>query len=268
MKRERLDKLLVEKGLVKSRERAKALIMAGKVLVDGKVVDKAGAQVSPEAKLEVKGEDIPYVSRGGLKLETAIKEFGLSVEGFTCLDVGASTGGFTDCLLKHGAKKVYAVDVGRGQLDWKLRNDERVISIEGFNARYLTEKEVPEKVDLIVIDVSFISLTKILPVVKEFLKPEGKIVALIKPQFELTKKEVDRGKGVIKDPELHKKAINKILSFSREIGLYPENLTLSKPRGPKGNKEFLVLLSQNPEDDKVDEEKVEKAVKEEPFSTS
>ena len=268
MKRERLDKLLVEKGLVKSRERAKALIMAGKVLVDGKVVDKAGAQVSPEAKLEVKGEDIPYVSRGGLKLETAIKEFGLSVEGFTCLDVGASTGGFTDCLLKHGAKKVYAVDVGRGQLDWKLRNDERVISIEGFNARYLTEKEVPEKVDLIVIDVSFISLTKILPVVKEFLKPEGKIVALIKPQFELTKKEVDRGKGVIKDPELHKKAINKILSFSREIGLYPENLTLSKPRGPKGNKEFLVLLSQNPEDDKVDVEKVEKAVKEEPFSIS
>ena len=261
MKRERLDKLLVEKGLVKSRERAKALIMAGKVLVDGKVVDKAGAQVSPEAKLEVKGEDIPYVSRGGLKLETAIKEFGLSVEGFTCLDVGASTGGFTDCLLKHGAKKVYAVDVGRGQLDWKLRNDERVISIEGFNARYLTEREVPEKVDLIVIDVSFISLTKILPVVKEFLKPEGKIVALIKPQFELTKKEVDRGKGVIKDPELHKKAINKILSFSREIGLYPENLTLSKPRGPKGNKEFLVLLSQNPEDDKVNGEKVEEAVR-------
>ncbi|WP_456419908.1 TlyA family RNA methyltransferase [Thermovibrio sp.] len=268
MKRERLDKLLVEKGLVKSRERAKALIMAGKVLVDGKVVDKAGAQVPPEAKIEVKGEDIPYVSRGGLKLETAIKEFGLSVEGFTCLDVGASTGGFTDCLLKHGAKKVYAVDVGRGQLDWKLRNDERVISIEGFNARYLTEKEVPEKVDLVVIDVSFISLTKILPVVKEFLKPEGKIIALIKPQFELTKKEVDRGKGVIKDPELHKKAINKILSFSREIGLYPENLTLSKPRGPKGNKEFLVLLSQNPQDDKVDEEKVEKAVKEEPSSTS
>ena len=268
MKKERLDKLLVEKGLVKSRERAKALIMAGKVLVDGKVVDKAGAQVPPEAKIEVKGEDIPYVSRGGLKLETAIKEFGLSVEGFTCLDVGASTGGFTDCLLKHGAKKVYAVDVGRGQLDWKLRNDERVISIEGFNARYLTEKEVPEKVDLVVIDVSFISLTKILPVVKEFLKPEGKIVALIKPQFELTKKEVDRGKGVIKDPELHKKAINKILSFSREIGLYPENLTLSKPRGPKGNKEFLVLLSQNPQDDKVDEEKVEKAVKEEPSSTS
>ncbi|WP_456342129.1 TlyA family RNA methyltransferase [Thermovibrio sp.] len=268
MKKERLDKLLVEKGLVKSRERAKALIMAGKVLVDGKVVDKAGAQVPPEAKIEVKGEDIPYVSRGGLKLETAIKEFGLSVEGFTCLDVGASTGGFTDCLLKHGAKKVYAVDVGRGQLDWKLRNDERVISIEGFNARYLTEKEVPEKVDLVVIDVSFISLTKILPVVKEFLKPEGKIIALIKPQFELTKKEVDRGKGVIKDPELHKKAINKILSFSREIGLYPENLTLSKPRGPKGNKEFLVLLSQNPQDDKVDEEKVEKAVKEEPSSTS
>ncbi|WP_457677540.1 TlyA family RNA methyltransferase [Thermovibrio sp.] len=260
MGKERLDKLLVEKGLVKSRERAKALIMAGKVLVDGKVIDKAGAQVPKEAKVEVKGEDIPYVSRGGLKLETAIKEFGLKVEGFTCLDVGASTGGFTDCLLKHGAKKVYAVDVGRGQLDWKLRNDERVVSIEGFNARYLSEKEVPEKIDLAVIDVSFISLTKVLPVVREFLKPEGKIVALIKPQFELTKREVDKGKGVIRSPELHRKAIEKILSFSRGIGLYPENLTLSKPRGPKGNKEFLVLLSQRKEDDKVDKEKVNEVV--------
>jgi 23S rRNA (cytidine1920-2'-O)/16S rRNA (cytidine1409-2'-O)-methyltransferase len=261
VKKERLDRLLVERGLVKSRERAKALIMAGKVLVDGKVVDKAGTQVPVEAKVEVKGEDIPYVSRGGLKLETAIKEFGLEVKGFTCLDVGASTGGFTDCLLKHGAEKVYAVDVGRGQLDWKLRNDPRVISIEGFNARYLTEKEVPEKVDLVVSDVSFISLTKILPVVKKFLKPEGKVVALIKPQFELTKKEVDKGKGVVRDPELHKKAINKILSFSREIGLYPEKLTLSKPRGPKGNKEFLVLLSQNPEDDRVSDERVEEVVR-------
>ena len=260
MKKERLDKLLVEKGLVKSRERAKALIMAGKVLVDGKVIDKAGTSVPVDSKIELKGEDIPYVSRGGLKLETAIKEFDLKVDGFTCLDVGASTGGFTDCLLKHGAKKVYAVDVGRGQLDWKLRKDERVVSIEGFNARYLTEKEVPEKVDLAVIDVSFISLTKILPVVKNFLKPQAKIVALIKPQFELTKREVDRGKGVVRSPELHRKAIEKILSFSREIGLYPEDLTLSKPRGPKGNKEFLVLLSQNRDDDKVDTEKVKEVI--------
>ena len=258
--KKRLDRLLVERGLVKSRERAKALIMAGKVLVDGRVVDKAGTSIPLDAKIEVKGEDIPYVSRGGLKLETAIKEFNLDVDGFTCLDVGASTGGFTDCLLKHGAAKVYAVDVGRGQLDWKLRNDPRVISIEGFNARYLSEKEVPEKVDLVVIDVSFISLTKILPVVKQFLKPEGKIVALIKPQFELTKREVDRGKGVIRDPFLHKKAIEKILNFSREIGLYPENLALSKPRGPKGNKEFLVLLSQSPKDDRVKENAVNEVV--------
>ena len=258
--KKRLDKLLVEKGLVKSRERAKALIMAGKVLVNGRVVDKAGAPVSPDARIEIKGEDIPYVSRGGLKLETAIRAFDLDVKGFTCLDVGASTGGFTDCLLKHGAKKVYAVDVGRGQLDWKLRNDPRVISVEGFNARYLTEKEVPEKVDLVVIDVSFISLTKILPVVKQFLKPGGKIVALIKPQFELTKREVDRGKGVIKDPSLHKKAIEKILNFSKEMDLYPENLTLSRPRGPKGNKEFLVLLSQNPEDDRVNEDTVNEVI--------
>ena len=255
-KKDRLDKLLVEKGLVKSRGRAKALIMAGKVTVNGQVVDKAGASVLVDSVIEVKGEDIPYVSRGGLKLETAINEFGLDVKDFTCLDVGASTGGFTDCLLQHGAKKVYAVDVGKGQLDWKLRNDPRVISIEQFNARYLTDREIPEKVDLVVIDVSFISLTKILPVVKQFLKPEGKIVALIKPQFELTKKEVDKGKGVIKDPELHKKAIEKILHFAQEIGLYPENLTLSKPRGPKGNKEFLVLFSQSAKDDKVKEEEM------------
>ena len=158
MGKERLDKLLVEKGLVKSRERAKALIMAGKVLVNGRVIDKAGPMVSSESKIEIKGKEMPYVSRGGLKLETAIKRFGLDVRGFVCLDIGASTGGFTDCLLKHGASKVYAVDVGRGQLDWSLRQDERVVSIEKFNARYLTEKEIPEKVDLITIDVSFISL--------------------------------------------------------------------------------------------------------------
>ncbi len=260
MKRERLDKLLVERGIVRSRERAKALIMAGKVLVNGKVIDKAGTSVPIDSNIELKGEDIPYVSRGGLKLETAIKEFGLDVTGFTCLDVGASTGGFTDCLLKHGAKKVYAVDVGRGQLDWKLRNDERVISIEEFNARYLTEKEVPEKVNLITIDVSFISLEKILPVVKKFLKPGGRIVALIKPQFELSKKEVDKGKGVIRSPELHKKAINKILSFSRKIGLFPKKLTLSRPKGPKGNREFLVLLSQNESEDLVGDERVNQVV--------
>ena len=263
MKRERLDKLLVERGLVKSRERAKALIMAGKVLVNGRVVDKAGTPVPVDSKIELKGEDIPYVSRGGLKLETAIKEFGLKVKGFTCLDIGASTGGFTDCLLKHGAEKVYAVDVGKGQLDWSLRQDERVISIEGFNARYLTEKEVPEKVDLITIDVSFISLEKILPVAREFLKPEGKIVALIKPQFELSKREVDRGKGVIRSPELHKKAIEKVLGISRELGLYPEKLTLSKPRGPKGNKEFLALLSQRKEDDLVDEKVIDEVIRRE-----
>jgi len=261
VKKERLDKLLVEKGLVKSRERAKGLIMAAKVLVNGKVVDKVGTKVNIDSKIEIKGEDIPYVSRGGLKLETAIKEFNLSVKGFTCLDIGASTGGFTDCLLKHGAKKVYAVDVGKGQLDWKLRKDPRVISIEEFNARYLTEKEVPEKVDLIVIDVSFISLTKILPVAKGFLKPEGKIVALIKPQFELTKREVDKGKGVIRDPELHRRAIKKIIDFSRKIGLYIENLTLSKPKGPKGNKEFLILLSQEQKETN-EEELIEKALKE------
>ncbi len=260
MEKERIDKLLVEKGFVRSRERAKALIMAGKVLVNGKVVDKAGTEVSKDSNIELKGEEIPYVSRGGLKLETAIRSFGLDVKGFVCLDVGASTGGFTDCLLKHGASKVYAVDVGRGQLDWKLRRDERVISIEKFNARYLTEKEIPEKVDLITIDVSFISLKKILPVVRKFLKPSGKILALIKPQFELSKREVDRWKGVIKDPKLHEKAIKSVLDFSRSIGLFPEKVTLSEPIGPKGNKEFFVLLSQDPEDDRVSSDNVEKVV--------
>jgi len=260
MGKERLDRLLVERGIVKSRERAKALIMAGKVVVNGRVVDKAGALIPPDSSIEVKGEDIPYVSRGGLKLETAIKEFGLDVSGFVCLDIGASTGGFTDCLLKHGARRVYAVDVGRGQLDWSLRRDERVISIERFNARYLTEKEVPEKVDLITVDVSFISLKKILPVVKRFLKPDGKVVALIKPQFELSKREVDRWRGVIKDPELHRRAIESVLSFSRSVGLYPEKITVAKPRGPKGNREFLVLLSQIPDDDRVGDDEVRRVV--------
>ncbi|WP_456438223.1 TlyA family RNA methyltransferase [Desulfurobacterium sp.] len=260
MKKERLDRVLVDRGFVKSRERARAIIMAGKVLVNGNIVDKAGTKISVDAKIELKGKDIPYVSRGGLKLETALKAFNINPENWVCLDVGASTGGFTDCLLKHGAKKVYAVDVGKGQLDWKLRNDERVISIEQFNARYLTDKEVPEKVDLIVIDVSFISLTKILPVVKQFLKDDGRIVALIKPQFELSKKEVDRGRGVIKSPQLHRKAIDKIIAFSKEEGLYPVNLVLSEPRGPKGNKEFLILLTRNPEDDSLTDDRIEEEI--------
>ncbi|WP_297445080.1 TlyA family RNA methyltransferase [Desulfurobacterium sp.] len=260
MKKERLDRVLVDRGFVKSRERARAIIMAGKVLVNGNIVDKAGTKISVDAKIELKGKDIPYVSRGGLKLETALKAFNINPENWVCLDVGASTGGFTDCLLKHGAKKVYAVDVGKGQLDWKLRNDERVISIEQFNARYLTDKEVPEKVDLIVIDVSFISLTKILPVVKQFLKDDGRIVALIKPQFELSKKEVDRGRGVIKSPQLHRKAIDKIIAFSKKERLYPVNLVLSEPRGPKGNKEFLILLTRNPEDDSLTDDRIEEEI--------
>jgi len=228
----RIDKLLVEKGIVKSRERAKAIIMAGKVFVNGKRVDKPGTTIPVDAKVEVKGEDIPYVSRGGLKLETAIRNFGLNVKGFTCLDIGASTGGFTDCLLQHGAKKVYAVDVGKGQLDWKLRKDERVVAIEGFNARYLTEKEVPEKVDLVTIDVSFISLEKIIPVAKKFLKPSGRIVALIKPQFELTKKEVDKGKGVVRG---HKQ--NSLLF--KEYRFVSKRLNPFKTQRPKGEQGVL-----------------------------
>jgi 23S rRNA (cytidine1920-2'-O)/16S rRNA (cytidine1409-2'-O)-methyltransferase len=259
-KKERLDKILTDKGLAESREKAKALIMAGKVFVDGRLVDKAGAKVSQDAKVEVRGE-LPYVSRGGKKLETALRAFEINPQGFVCLDVGASTGGFTDCLLKHGAKRVYAVDVGKGQLDWKLRNDERVFSMEGVNARYLTQDSLPEKVDLATIDVSFISLTKILPAVRKLLKDNGFIIALIKPQFELTKEEVSRGKGVVKEPLLHKKAIRKVIDFATENSLFAKKITLSRPLGPKGNKEFLVLFEKTPPTIVSDEE-IERVVEE------
>ncbi len=239
--KERLDKLLVARGLAESREKAQALILAGEVYVEGQRVDKAGTKVPQEARIEVRREVLPYVSRGGLKLEHALKAFGLKVEGLVCADLGASTGGFTDCLLKHGAQKVYAVDVGRGQLHFRLREDPRVVVMEGINARYLKAEDLPEPVDLITIDVSFISLTKILPAAVKLLKPGGLIVALIKPQFEVGRGRVGKG-GVVRDPALHQEVIAKIKDFVQELGLEVLGLTESPLLGPAGNKEFLILL--------------------------
>ncbi|OAG28245.1 rRNA methyltransferase [Thermodesulfatator autotrophicus] len=240
--KERLDKLLVKRGLAESREKAQALIMAGQVYVNGKRLDKAGHKVPLEAEIEVKGKGLPFVSRGGLKLAHALKHFGLDVKGLICADIGASTGGFTDCLLQAGAQKVYAIDVGKGQLHYKLRQDPRVIVLEGVNARYLSEKDLPELVDLVTIDVSFISLTKILPAALRILKPGGKIIALIKPQFEVGREKVGKG-GVVRNPALHQEVIKKIEEFStKELSLKSLGVVESPILGPAGNKEFLIVL--------------------------
>ena len=241
MKKERLDNLLVDRGLVSSRERAKALIVEGKVLVDQQKIDKPGATVRVEAQLELTAQ-LPYVSRGGLKLYGALTAFGIDPGGMVAMDVGASTGGFTDCILQRGAKKVYAVDVGYGQLAWKLRNDPRVVTLERANIRYLQREAVEEEgVDLILIDTSFISIEKFLPHLLEFLKEGGILVGLIKPQFEVGKGEVGKG-GVVKDPVLHQKAIDRISAFSRELGLRVLGVAESPLLGPKGNKEFFIHL--------------------------
>ncbi len=239
--RERLDKLLVDRGLVASRERARALIMAGQVVVGDHVVDKAGHQVSADASIRLKGEDIPYVSRGGVKLAKALTSFDIRVAGLTVMDVGASTGGFTDCLLQHGARKVYAVDVGYGQLAWKLRQDGRVVNLEKCNIRYLEPDTLGERVDLAVIDASFISLAKVLPNTLRHLRPGGAIVALIKPQFEVGKGEVGKG-GVVRDEEKHQAVIRSVEEFARGLGLTVAGVTESPILGPKGNREFLIYL--------------------------
>jgi len=239
--KERLDKLLVRRGLAESREKAQALILAGEVYVDGKRVDKAGTRVPLEAQIEIRAKVLPYVSRGGIKLEHALKEFGLEVRELVCADLGASTGGFTDCLLQHGARKVYAIDVGRGQLHFRLRQDPRVVVMEGVNARYLRPQDLPEPVDLVTIDVSFISLTKILPAAQGLLKPGGFILALIKPQFEVGRGRVGRG-GVVRDPALHQEVIEKIKTFAEERGLEVLGVTESPILGPAGNREFFVLM--------------------------
>jgi 23S rRNA (cytidine1920-2'-O)/16S rRNA (cytidine1409-2'-O)-methyltransferase len=241
VRKERLDKLLVEKGIVQTRERARASIMAGKVTVEGKRIDKPGVQINVEADLKLRGDESPYVSRGGEKLEGALKTFGIDPKGMVVMDVGASTGGFTDCVLQKGARKVYAVDVGYGQLAWKLRKDPRVVNLERRNIRYLQREEVQNEIDLILIDTSFISIEKFLPSLLGFLKKGGSILSLIKPQFEVGKGEVGKG-GVVRDGALHQKVIERISTFSRALGLKALGVTESPMLGPKGNKEFFIYL--------------------------
>ena len=238
MKKERLDVLLAQMGLCESRERAKAEIMSGSVFVDGQRADKPGMTYDPAAKIEIRGSALGFVSRGGLKLEKALSVFPVDPEGKVCMDCGASTGGFTDCLLKRGAERVYAVDVGYGQLAWSLRTDPRVINMERTNARYLKPEDLPEKLDLAVIDVSFISLSLILPAIRGLLKPEGEIVCLIKPQFEAGKERVGK-KGVVRDPEVHRDVLDGFLRTAMSLELHPVGLTWSPVRGPEGNIEYL-----------------------------
>jgi len=248
VRKERFDKLLVERGMVQSRERARALIMAGKVTVEGERIDKPGTMVDVEAQLQLKGGDSFYVSRGGEKLEGALKAFDIDPKGMVVMDVGASTGGFTDCVLQKGAQKVYAVDVGYGQLAWKLQKDPRVVNLERRNIRYLQEEEVREATDLILIDTSFISIEKFLPHLLGFLKKGGFIISLIKPQFEVGKGEVGKG-GVVRDKALHEKVIDRISKFSRGLGLRVLGVTESPLLGPKGNKEFFIYLRKENERD-------------------
>ena len=251
--KERLDILLVNKGLASSREKAKALIMSGIVYVDNQKEDKAGSLFDENAELEIRGETLKFVSRGGLKLDKAVSVFNLNFDGFTCLDIGASTGGFTDVMLQNGASKVYSVDVGHGQLDWKLRNDERVVCMEKCNFRYVTYKEIPEKIDFAATDVSFISLTKILIPAYNLLKKDALMVCLIKPQFETTKEKVGK-KGVVRDPSVHKEVIEKVIDFCLKIGFSVEGLDYSPIKGPEGNIEYLVLIKKS-NDNLIDEEK-------------
>jgi 23S rRNA (cytidine1920-2'-O)/16S rRNA (cytidine1409-2'-O)-methyltransferase len=238
-RRQRLDRLLAERGLAPSRQRAAALIIEGKVRVDGQRARKAGQTVAPDARVEVLEEHEAYVSRGGIKLAGALDFFCLSVAGFVAMDVGASTGGFTDCLLQRGVRRVYAVDVGYGQLAWKLRQDQRVVVLERTNVRYLTREEVPEPVDLATIDTSFISLTKVIPRVVEFLKEGGRLLALVKPQFEVGRGLVGKG-GVVREPGLHQAVVSQLERFCRDQGLAVEGVTESPLLGPKGNREFFL----------------------------
>jgi 23S rRNA (cytidine1920-2'-O)/16S rRNA (cytidine1409-2'-O)-methyltransferase len=239
--KERLDKLLVQQGLVASRERAKALILAGKVIVDNHRMDKAGMQISTDAVIRLKGRDIPYVSRGGLKLEKALREFVVEVKDKIAIDVGASTGGFTDCLLQHGTKKVYAVDVGYGQLAWQLREDTRVVDLERRNIRHLQADQLDEIPDFAVIDASFISLAKVLPNTLSLLSENAEVIALIKPQFEVGKGQVGKG-GVVKDRRLHDLVVEQICKLANELNCQVLGVVESPILGPKGNREFLIHL--------------------------
>lgn len=238
---ERLDVYLCEKGLVESREKGKALIMAGIVFVNNQKVDKPGFQVKEGANVEIRGETLKYVSRGGLKLEKAMENFQITLKDKICADIGASTGGFTDCMLQNGAKKVYSIDVGYGQLAWKLRTDERVVNLERTNFRYCTNEQVPDELDFASVDVSFISLTKILPVMQTLMKKNAESVCLIKPQFEAGKEKVGK-KGVVREASTHLEVVNKIIDFAVSMGFSVENLEFSPIKGPQGNIEYLIHI--------------------------
>lgn len=245
--KERLDVLLVNRNLAQSREKAKAIIMSGIVYVDGQKEDKAGTTFEDTVAVEVRGSTLKYVSRGGLKLEKAMSHFGVTLDGKICMDVGSSTGGFTDCMLQNGAVKVYAVDVGHGQLAWKLRNDERVVCMEKTNIRYVTEADIPDKIQFSSIDVSFISLTKVLEPVKQLLSREGQIVCLIKPQFEAGREKVGK-KGVVREKSTHLEVIDTVIAYAKSIGFGILNLEFSPIKGPEGNIEYLLYLQNYPED--------------------
>ena len=256
----RLDVLLVQTGLCESRERAKALIMAGQVYIDNQKCDKAGMMVPSETSAEIRGETLKYVSRGGLKLEKAMQTFPIRLSGKVCMDIGASTGGFTDCMLQNGAKQVFAVDVGYGQFAWKLRNDPRVVNMERTNIRYVTPEDIGEPIDFASIDVSFISLRLVLPVAKALLAANGEIAALIKPQFEAGREQVGK-KGVVKDPKIHLDVIKNILSFAKSIGLSAAGLTYSPIKGPEGNIEYLAFFQNTDQGVTVSEDQIQSVVK-------
>ncbi|MCF0121946.1 MAG: TlyA family RNA methyltransferase [Lachnospiraceae bacterium] len=242
--KERLDIMMVQRGLVPSREKAKAVIMAGEVLVEGKREDKAGTAFSENVTIAIKRNPISYVSRGGLKLEKAVKQFSLKLDERVCMDVGSSTGGFTDCMLQNGASKVYSVDVGYGQLDWMLRNDERVICMERSNIRYVTQKNIPDRPSFVAIDVSFISLTKVLPAVKALIAQNGELICLIKPQFEAGREKVGK-KGVVRNPAVHREVISRVSIYAQENGFKLLHLAFSPIKGSKGNIEYLLYLKKS-----------------------
>ena len=247
MKHERVDKLLVERGLAESRTKAQAMVMAGVVLVNEQRINKPSDLIAPDAEIRVKGSEDPasrYVGRGGLKLETALREFEIKVEGLTCLDVGASTGGFTDCLLQHGAGRVISIDVGHNQIDWRLRTDPRVEVREGVNARYLKPEDFANRFELVVMDVSFISATKILPAIVPLLTDTGRLITLIKPQFEVGRGEVGKG-GIVRDPQKHARVIDEVNRAAQELGLQVRNVIESPIHGADGNVEFLALYEKH-----------------------
>ncbi|MBP1763734.1 MAG: hemolysin [Firmicutes bacterium] len=261
MQKERLDVLLVNRGLVPSRERSKTTIMAGLVIVDGQKIDKAGTMVATDAEIRVCGDSIGYVSRGGLKLAKALQAFSLDLKGKVMADIGASTGGFTDCALKNGAARVYAIDVGYGQLAWSLRTDDRVINMERTNIRNVEPEQIGQLLDFVSIDVAFISLDKVLPTVYKLLLPQGTVVALIKPQFEAGKEKVGK-KGVVKDPQVHREVIRKVMDTAQQLGFSLQGLTFSPVKGPEGNIEYLLLLRKSPEPGKITTDAAEQVVQE------